>query len=538
MKWVCTNCGNRFETDETGARCPACLRRNGIILEEEEKTTKPGTPDTGDARRPRLALALALGGAVICIAAALIVILLLAGRATPSSSSYAKAPEDFATSAARARDAGGLELGADENPFTAPAAVGALVKSWGGDPATVFANLETAAKTGVHLGAPTGPFQLPGDLAASLVKGQPPRATPLEWALLGHALAVRLNRPVAIALLRVPDGAAAHPWGLGLYATALLENGRDQPPTRLIQFGVAAAPDAAMLAAARVLSGAEVLAVVLSQGALGRVSCVQRPLELILPRDKPRAASDEDARYASQRLLAAAHLAPELPVVKAAAVWGHVCLGMHRKARGLAEALVSEYEMLRQKATGGPFSHEQDLRRLAGVSVLMQFVDGAPAGALEALEKADAEFAPLAIPAAIGAQNHDRLKAALDALPASELPELRYLRVVGALMRHNREAMQAALPDARALATALPDAKWALQLLFGLCTATDAFDEARALIPRIISGSPNAGAETEELGRMVEMAEARAKADAEAARAAAEAEKSAGAPPTLQDPMK
>jgi hypothetical protein len=194
--------------------------------------------------------------------------------------------------------------------------------------------------------------------------------------------------------------------------------------------------------------------------------------------------------------------------------------------------------MLQQKATGEPFVHEQDARRLYGISALMQFVDGTPAGALELLEKADAEFAPLVIPAAIGAQKPDLLQSALSSLPVSELPELRYLRVVGTLIRHNRDAMQAALPDARALTTSLPDAKWALQLLFGLCTATDQFEEARALIPRIISGAPDAGGMTEELERVVEMAEARAKGDAEAKKAAADAAAEGGTPPELPAPMK
>ncbi len=532
MKWVCTNCGNRFETEESGARCPECLRRNGIILEEELKAPKSGGQEDPRRRSSRFALIMAIGGAILAIAVAMIVLVLARGQSR-STSRYAKAPDDFATAAARAKEAGGLELAADENPFVAPAAVGDLVRQWGGDAATVWANLEAAAKTGVHLDAPSGPFLMPGALATALLQGRTPKASPLEWALLGHALGVKLKQPVSIALLYFPEGTAAHPWALGLYATALHGNGFDAPPTRLMPFGAGGGTPEA-----RVLSGAEVLAVVLSQTAVGRVACVQRPLELILPRDKPRAASDDDARFASQRLQAAAALAPELSVVKAAAVWGHVCLGMHRKARTTAEALVSEYEMRRQKATGGPFSSELDVRRLYGISVLMQFVDGAPSGAAEAIEKADAEFAPLSIPAAISAQNNEKLTAALAALPASELPELRYLKVVGALMRHNREAMQAALPDARALTVAMPEAKWALQLLFGLCTATDAFDEARALIPRIISGAPNAGEMTEELRRMIQMAEDRAKADADAAKAAAESAATTGTPPKLEDPMK
>ncbi|PKN46340.1 MAG: hypothetical protein CVU59_06355 [Deltaproteobacteria bacterium HGW-Deltaproteobacteria-17] len=532
MKWVCTNCGNHFESNEAGVRCPECLRRNGIILEEEGKS--PGGPESSGSGKPsrRMALIMALGGALVAMAVAVIV-LMLASPTTRSSSRYASAPDDFATVAARAREAGGLDLTADEDPFSAPAAVGDLLKKWGGSADAVFVKLEETARPLVNLGLPQGPFLTPQALATALLKDQPARATPLEWALLGHALAVRLNQPAAISLLRVPVGLTAHPWGLGLYATALHGNGFDKPATRLLPFGVGAGTTEA-----RQLSGPEVLAAVLSQTALGRVSCVQRPLELILPRDKPRAASDDDARFASQRLQAAAHLAPDLSVVKAAAVWGHVCLGMHRKARGLADGLVSEFEMLQQKATGGPFSHEQDLRRLAGFSALIQFVDGAPTGAVETLEKADAEFTPLAIPAAIGAQNTEKLKAALAALPASDLPEIRYLRLVGTLMVRDKAAMQAVLPDARALSAAYPGAKWALQMLFTLLMATDGFDEARSLIPTIISGAPNAGDLTKDLRNLIDQAEARAKADAEPEKAAAESAATTVTAPVKQDPMK
>jgi DNA-directed RNA polymerase subunit RPC12/RpoP len=525
MKWVCTNCGNHFENEEAGARCPECLRRNGIILVEKEKAPRAGESSGPEKNARRLALIMAISAAVIAVGVAMIVLLLVSPDPR-SSSRYASPPDDFATAAARAKEAGGLDLPAGENPFSAPAAVGDLVKKWGGSADAVFARLEDTAKPLVNPG-------LPQALATALLKDQPPRATPLEWALLGHAMAVRLNQPVAISLLRVPVGTSAHPWGLGLYATALFGNGFEKPATRILPFGTdAGTPEA------RQLSGPEVLAVVLSQTALGRVSCVQRPMELILPRDKPRTASDDDARYASQRLQAAAHLAPDLPVVKAAAVWGHVCLGMHRKARGLAEALVSEFEMLQQKATGGSFSHEQDLRRLAGFSALIQFVDGAPTGAVEALEKADADFAPLAIPVAISAQDTGKLQAALAGLPASDLPEIRYLRLVGTLMIRDKAAMQAALPDARALSGAYPGAKWALQMLFTLLMATDGFDEARALIPTIISGAPNAGELTTDLRNLIDQAEARAKSAAEAEKAAAESAATTGTPPKLEDPMK
>ncbi len=532
MKWVCTNCGHRFETEETNVRCPSCLRRNGIILEEEERR-KAGVGGVRPAGR-RLVWGIAAGGLALAVAVAAVV-LLFAGGSRPSTSRYAKAPDDFATVRARVLEATGLELSKDEDPFTAPAAVGRLVREWGGTEVAVFERLEAAAKAGLNLGPPAA-LRLPGALAEALAAGPeaagtPVTATPLEWALLGHALGVRLRRPVGIALLTLPEGVPAHPWGLGLYAVVIHDQGFDAPPSRVIPFG--AGDGGANQAVPRPLGAPEVLAAVLSQAAWGRVSCVSRPLELVLPRDAPRAASDEDARFATVRLQAAATLAPDLPVVKAAAVWGHVCLGMHRKARGLAEALVSEHEMKRQKAAGEAFTSPVDVRRLYGFSALLQFVDGSPSGVADLIGKADAEFAPLAVPAAIGAQDRDKLVAARDALPASELPELRYLKTVAAVMLRERSVMEAAVPEAAALVAALPAAKWAKQLHFTLLLGAGRFEEARARIPHVISGAPDAASLTEELRRLVDATEVQFKA-AEAEKATADATATPPTPPTPQ----
>ncbi len=511
MKWVCTNCGHHFENEETGARCPACLRRNGIILEEEAGAR--GKPDPAAVvRRTRLVLTLVVGAAAL-VAVLVVAVLLMRGTGRPSSSRYAKAPDDFATATARVKEAVGLELAAPEDPFAAPAMVGKLAREWGFAEGPVFERLQAVAKTRLHLGALAGTPRVPAVLAEELLAGRAVTATPLEWAMLGHALAVWLHKPVGVALLEVPEGTPAHPWGLGLYATVLHDRGFDAPPSRVIPFGVDAVPAGAV---PRPLTAAEVLAAWLSQTAWGRVPCVSRPLELLLPRDAPRTASDEDARFATARLQAAALLAPELPPVKAAALWGHVCLGMHRKARGLAEALVSEYEMKRQKATGQAFAHAIDGRRLHGFQALLMFVDAAPAGAAELIAKADAEFAPLAVPAAIGAQDKDKLSAASAALPASDLPEVRYLKAVAAVMLREKPVMEAAVPEAAALVAALPGAKWAQQLHFTLLLGAGRFDEARAAIPRVISGAPDAASLTDELKRVVDDAEAQAKA-AEAA---------------------
>lgn len=534
MKWVCTNCGHRFETEDINVRCPGCLRRNGIILEEEERRKSGGNAGCPAARR-RLVWGLAAGALALSVAVAGLVWLLVGG-ARPSTSRYAKAPENFAAAAARVRESVGLELDETEDPFAAPAAVGRLVKAWGGTGDAVFERLQAAAKAGLNLGAPAA-LRLPGALAEALATaGSPPgdkpvSATPLEWALLGHALGVRLRLPVGLAVLELPEGTPAHPWGLGLYATVLHTQGFDAPPSRVITFGPGATGGAPAGVSPRVLSGAEVLAAVLSQAAWGRIPCLARPLELVLPRDAPRAASDEDARFASERLQAATVLAPELAPVKAAAVWGHVCLGMHRKARTLAEALVSEYEMKRQKAAGQAFASPVDVRRLYGFSALLQFVDGSPSGAADLIAKADAEFAPLAVPAAIGAQDKDRLSAARAALPASELPEVRYLKAVAAVMLREKAVMEAAVPEAAALCAALPAAKWAQQLHFTLLLGAGRFDEARARIPHVISGAPDAASLTEELKRVVDATEAQAKAD-EAAKA------STDATPVPPDPMK
>jgi len=511
MKWVCTNCGHHFENDEAGARCPSCLRRNGIILEEE--AGGPGKADPAAAvRRTRLVLSLVVGAAALA-ALGVVAVLLMKGTTQPSSSRYAKAPDDFGTAAARVKESVGLELEADGDPLAAPPAVARLAREWGGAEGPVFDRLQATAKAQLHLGALAGTPRLPGVLAEDLLAGRAVAATPLEWALLGHALGVRLHRPVGVALLEVAEGTFAHPWGLGLYATVIHEKGFDAPPSRVIAFGVDALPTGA---APRPLTAAEVLAAWLSQAAWGRVPCVTRPLELLLPRDAPRTASDADARFATARLQAAALLAPELPVVKAAALWGHVCLGMHRKARGLAEALVSEYEMKRQKATGQAFSHPIDARRLYGFQALLMFVDAAPAGAADLVAKADAAFAPLAVPAAIGAQDKDKLAAALAALPTSNLPEVRYLKAVAAVMLRDKAVMEAAVPEAAALCTALPSAKWAQQLHFTLLLGAGRFDEARAQIPRVISGAPDAASLTEELQRVVDGAEAQAKATTDA----------------------
>lgn len=532
MKWVCTNCGHRFETEETNVRCPSCLRRNGIIQEEEERR-KAGVRGEAPARR-RLVWGIASGGLALAVAVAAVLFLFMRGD-RPSTSRYTKAPDDFATVRARVLSATGLELSGEEDPFTAPAVVGRLVREWGGTEAPVFERLQAAASAGLNLGPPAA-LRLPGALAEALIaaptaQGAPVTATPLEWALLGHALGVRLRKPVGLALLALPEGATAHPWGLGLYAMVIHEQGFDAPPSRVIPFGVGEG-GASTAAVPRLLTAPEVLAAVLSQAAWGRVSCVSRPLELVLPRDAPRAASDEDARFATVRLQAAAVLAADLPVVKAAAVWGHVCLGMHRKARGLAEALVSEYEMKRQKAAGEAFASPVDVRRLYGFSALLQFVDGSPSGVADLIEKADAEFAPLAVPAAIGAQDRDKLVAARDALPASELPELRYLKTVAAVMLRERSVMEAAVPEAAALVAALPTAKWAKQLHFTLLLGAGRFEEARARIPHVISGSPDAASLTEELRRLVDATEAQFKAT-EAEKATADA---TATPPPPPDP--
>ncbi|MBU1412264.1 hypothetical protein KKC22_12190, partial [Myxococcota bacterium] len=92
MKWVCTNCGNHFENDEAGTRCPECLRRNGIILEEEGKAPRTAESSGPEKRARRLALILAISAAVIAVGVAMIVLLLVSSNPR-SSSRYASPPD-------------------------------------------------------------------------------------------------------------------------------------------------------------------------------------------------------------------------------------------------------------------------------------------------------------------------------------------------------------------------------------------------------------------------------------------------------------
>lgn len=500
MKWVCSNCGNHFESEDRQVRCPSCLRRNGLIPEEDASPR--------GERRPFPWKTAAWAGAGILLAAVAALALWIAWpRPAPPSSLYGKSGHDFASLRVRILKDTGVDLSASENPFAAGAAVRDLARAWGGGLEAVMKKFQETADAGI-VWEPRREFLLPEALAAEVKARGAARASSLEWALLGHALGVALDAPVALGAARFAPGKAAHPWGLGVYAVGVFPDGFDRPAASWT-------PAAGKLQADqwRRLDGTEVLAAVLAQQALSRVACLQRPLEALLPRDESAPVPAEDAQFASARIQAALRLAPEFPVLRAASVWTHICLGMHRKARQAAGELVSSHEMLRQKAAGETFLHEQDFRRLSGMLALARVLDRDAAVAQD-VQNADAEFAPLNVMAAMGMENGPDLLTELDRLPESDHPEIRFLRVEGMMGIQDdakrRERAPRALADARALVQAYPQARWPLNLLFGALLETGGFEEARQLVPRITRGLPDEAMEREGLLQVIATSESRA----------------------------
>lgn len=503
MKWVCSNCGNHFESEDHQVRCPACLRRNGLI--PEDIATRQSSMQKAFPWKP-----------VVITGVIVMLVFTIGGifwkvyhRPTPSTSFYGHGREAFTTLRQSVAQNTGLDLPHEENPFVVGPAVRDLARAWGGHIDPVMQKFQEVATAGLALTLGTE-FQFPEALAAKVKSQGSTQASSLEWALLGHALGVALQAPVALGVAQFTPGKEAHPWGLGIYAVGLFPEGFEKTASWKPAVG------RLQVDQWRILKSNEVLSAVLAQEALAKVVCISRPLEAVLPRDTPRSVTDADAQFASVRLQAAQYLA-DLPVIKAAAVWTYLCLGMNRKAHQASEQLVSTYEMLRQKTVGENFFHEQDFRRLSGMRALVRILEKDTA-VTQDLQTADAEFAPLSVLAALGSPNGPDVLVELEKIPASNEPEMRFLRIVGSLgiqdETKRRERASTALQEARALAQLFPNARWPVQLLFSTLLETDNFEEARQLVPKMTRGMPNETQVAEGLQQIIVNAEEKRRSSA------------------------
>ncbi len=494
MKWVCTNCGNHFEM-ETDPRCPSCLRRNGILPEDDLKGKA-----TGPFRwRPVLAVAACLvAGALVFVGVR------ITARGKPSSSMYGKAPHDFATVAGVVEKSTGLKLEGVFNPVRIPSSVKQLASQWGGDIEKVISELEKRVILAPFSGKE---FRFPEDLANDLLQEKGGAASSLEWALLGHSLAGALARPAAVGINRFEPGTRAHSLGLGTYSLMLYEGTPGEEPVRRFSFpGDLSGKDAI------VMTGNALMAAVLSEWSLGRVQCLERPLEMILPQERVRSVSDGEARRSSEHMQAALALEPAMSVVKTAAAWQAACLGMHRRAQVLVDQVTSEYEMRFRKSTGETFLNESDIRQVNGLRVMLQIINGEFSDPPEVFGDLPEEYRPLRVFGALVSGKREELQGFLETFHGRDVPEHQYLMILGTLALGEAGWAERILPLADRLSERFSGVKWALELQMKARLLAGHFDGARALVPKIAEGAPSGSAVIAELNQLIDAMEERKKA--------------------------